>query len=87
MYCFLLIGLTYSCDENTFKTNETTTKTNETTTKINDLKEMGFHGNIETIVETEYKLSTKFGEEQIGEIRDIYITKFNNDVINIESWT
>ena len=48
---------------------------------------MGFHGNIETIVETEYKLSTKFGEEQIGEIRDIYITRFNNDVINIESWT
>jgi YD repeat-containing protein len=62
---FLLIGLTYSCDENT--------------TKKNDLTLMGFHGNIETIVETEYNLSTKFGEEQIGDMSRKIITKFNND--------
>lgn len=35
---FLLIGLSYSCNENTAKTN--------------DLKEMGFHGDIETILIT-----------------------------------
>ena len=62
---FLLISFTYSCNENT--------------TKSNDLKKMGFHGDIATIIETEYELDSKFGEEQIGEIRKKTIFKFNND--------
>ena len=67
---FLLIGLTYSCNENTAKTN--------------DLKEMGFHGDIETIIETAYELNSKFGEEQIGNIKRKTVFKFNNDGNKIE---
>ena len=67
---FLLIGLTYSCNENTAKTN--------------DLKEMGFHGDIGTIIQTEYELNSKFGEEQIGNIKRKTVFKFNNDGNKIE---
>ena len=93
---FLLIGLSYSCDENTSKNNdlkktetltvpeENTTKTNVIATKTNDLKEMGFNGDIETIKWTDYELNLEWGEEQIGEIRDVYITQFNNDGNKIE---
>ena len=92
---FLLIVFTYSCDENTSKNNdlkktetltvpeENTTKTNETIPN-NDLTKMGFYGDIETIVETEYKLSTKFGEDFIDGIKSKTITKFNNDGNKIE---
>ena len=67
---FLLIGLTYSCNENTAKTN--------------DLKEMGFHGDIGTIIETAYELNSKFGEEQIGNIKRKTVFEFNNDGNKIE---
>ena len=67
---FLLIGLTYSCNENTAKTN--------------DLKKMGFHGDIGTIIETAYELNSKFGEEQIGNIKRKTVFKFNNDGNKIE---
>ena len=67
---FLLISLTYSCNENTAKTN--------------DLKEMGFHGDIGTIIETTYELNSKFGEEQIGNIERKTVFKFNNDGNKIE---
>ena len=67
---FLLIGFTYSCDENT--------------TQKNDLTLMGFHGNIETIVQTEYNLSTKFGKEFIVGLGDKIINEFNNDGNMIE---
>ena len=67
---FLLTILTYGCNEHTSKTN--------------DLKSMGFHGDIKTIVKTENQFSLKFGEEQIGDIMSKTVFKFNNDGNKIE---
>ena len=52
--------------------------------QTNDLKEMGYSGDIESIISTDYELYSKFGEEQIGNMISKSISKFNNDGNELE---
>lgn len=62
---FLFIVPTYSYGKNT--------------TRTHDLEENGYHGDIEIIIVSEYKLSTKFGEAFIDALLEETIVKFNQD--------
>ena len=68
----MLMGIAYNCSEKEMKETNC------------DLMELGFHGNIESIKVSKYELSSKFGEEILGDNVSVEYYKFNDKGMIVE---